>query len=278
MRRMLLFLVFAGLSSTNLLAQVTSPRGQNTTTSPVATQDPQAMSVLNQALGVAGGAAAISAITDYTGAGQITYHLGHDQTVQGNVTLQILGVERFRLDASLPSGVRSWLINEGRMARKSENGTTFEFPPKGTIPSSDAFPYQSPMFPGGLVFPHLPLTGVSADTQYGVSYKGVVPIDGHSAHEIEVQFIPTEQPDPENMIAYHTTDFFIDTSSLQLLMTQDTVPKNVVHQLQYSDYRLVNNALFPFAISEVLGGQKSWTIQLDQVRVNLGLQESVFDQ
>jgi hypothetical protein len=66
---------------------------------PPATKDPQAVSVVNQALKVAGGASAISAIKDYTGTGSITYHMAQD--IQGTVTIRGRRLSRLRIDASL---------------------------------------------------------------------------------------------------------------------------------------------------------------------------------
>lgn len=78
------------------------------------------------------------------------------------------------------------------------------------------------------------------------------------------------------MSKYHAREFFIDTLTLQIVMTQDLVPKNVVQQIHYSNYAAVSGILVPFAISEELGGQKTWTIQVTQMTFDSGLQDSAF--
>ena len=56
-----------------LSVSVWARQTQQVSTPSAASRDPQAVTVLNQALSVAGGAAAITAIADYTGTGNITY-------------------------------------------------------------------------------------------------------------------------------------------------------------------------------------------------------------
>jgi hypothetical protein len=242
-------------------------------TSPsAAAQDPQAVSVLNQALTIGGGVTAIKAIADYTGTGNITYHSAQD--VQGSVTIKGLNSTEFRLDATLPTGVRSWSVADGVVAAKDERGTISRLAPQTNAPSSDAFPHQTPLFPGSIAFPYRQLTNVLANPSFSISYKGIMQVDGHSVHDIQVQRLSAGGVDP--MSQYHAREFFIDTSTFQIVMTQDLVPKNTVHQIHYSNYKAVSGVLVPFALTEELGGQPTWTVQLSQITFNSGLQDSDF--
>lgn len=258
--RVLRLLLFVFLPSV-LFAQV-----------PNATQDPQAVSVLNQALNAAGGATAHRAVTDYTGTGNITYHNNPD--AQGTVTIKGLNAIAIRIDATLPTGVRSWAIHEGVATTKHENGTLSVAANSPNVPSSDAFPYQTPLFPSSIVFPYHQLTVVLANPSFSISYKGIVQVDGHSTHDIEVQRVLAGGTDP--MSKYHAREFFIDSTTFQIVMTQDLVPKNVVHQIHYSHYSTVSGVLVPLTLAEDLGGQQTWTIQLSQITFNSGLQDSAF--
>ncbi len=74
-------------------------------------QDAHALSLLSQALAVGGGAQAVAAISDYTATGNITYYA--DEAAQGTVTAMGTNSQEFRLDATLPSGVRSWAVHDG---------------------------------------------------------------------------------------------------------------------------------------------------------------------
>jgi hypothetical protein len=245
-------------------------QSSTTTTAP---QDPQAVSVLNQSLSLAGGAQALKATTDYTGSGNITYHWNPD--VQGTVTIKGLGSIALRMDATLPSGVRSWAIADGATTLKNENGTISQLAATNpNVPSTDAFPYQTPLFPSSLAFPYRQLTNVLANPSFSISYNGIVQVDGHSVHDIQIQRVSAGSVDP--MMNYHAREFFIDTSTFQIVMTQDLVPKNVVHQIHYSNYTTISGVLVPLALSEELGGQPTWTIQLSQITFNSGLQDSAF--
>jgi hypothetical protein len=243
-----------------------------TTTTPTAPQDPQAVTVLNQALAVAGGAPALKAITDYTGSGTITYHNNPD--VHGSVTIKGLNSVAVRIDATLPTGVRSWAIHEGIATTKHENGTLSVAANNPNVPSSDAFPYQTPLFPSSIAFPYHQLAVVLANPIFSISYKGTTQVDGHTVHDIGVQRVLAGGVDP--MSTFHAREFFIDTTTFQIVMTQDFIPKNSVHQIHYSNYTAVSGVLVPFAITEEMGGQATWTIQLSQMAFNSGLQDSAF--
>lgn len=241
-----------------------------------APQDKQAVSILNQVLAVAGGAQAINAITDYRASGKITYH--GDSEVVADTTVTARGTETFRMDAYLAKGTRSVAMHDGRTSRRAEDGSIAEPPTAGrAVPSSDAFPYQTPLFPGSMILPYSELVPILDNSIFGISYKGIVQVDGHSAHQIQVQrVLPGILPSKDPTTEFHTRDFFIDTSTFQVLMTQDVVPKHTVHRVRYSDYKVTNNVLVPFSVSEEMGGQKTWTISLSQVAFNSGLQDSDF--
>jgi len=265
------FIFFVILSRGPISAQQT----QSSTAPPSAAKDPQAVSVLNQALVVAGGTAAIKAIADYTASGNVTYNGAHD--VQGTVTVIGLWPGEIRQDANLPNGVRSWAIQDGETTTKAEDQTLSHVPPvESILPSSDAFSYQAPIYPASLAVPHRLLAAVLENPFINISYKGVVQIDGHSAYDVQVQQVPLGQSEPDSVTGYQAKHFFIDTASLGLLMTQDSVSKQVLRQVRYADYRVVAGALVPFSITEVIGGVQTWEMQLSQISFNVGLQESAF--
>jgi hypothetical protein len=254
-------------------AQQTQPTQTSQPQSP-APQDAQAVSVLTQALTVAGGLPAIEAIADYTATGNVTYHWNPEE--QGSVTIRGLGQIEIRIDSILPSGQHSEAIHDGQTARKKPNEKLWQYPPPYPVPSSEAFPYQPPMFPGSFALPQAQLVVVLNGARFSILYKGIVALDGKSVHDIGVQRVLPGATQPDSMAEYHSIDFFIDSSSLQVVMTQDSVPNHIIHQIRYSDYRPVNGVLVPFSITEQMGGQKTRDIQLNQVNFNGSLQDSDF--
>ncbi len=249
------------LASLLLISVHGSPQETQTTQfQPPVTKDPQAIAIVNQALNAAGGTSAIRAITDYTASGTVSYHVPNE--LSGPVTIRESGLTQLRMDAQLPGGSRSQAMNDGEI-RISEGGvtsTTLEPPP---------------FYPGRIVLPHLYLAAASIGYQFGLSYGGTVELDGSSVHDIKVQRVV---PNPE-MVRYNeglTMHFFIDASTFQVVMMQDANPRHEVRQIRYSDYRPVNGALVPFALSEQIEAHPTWTIQLTQINFNAGLQDSDF--
>jgi hypothetical protein len=269
MMRVLRFLPFIFLFSFPFYAQQTAP----------APQDPQAVSILNQALAVAGGVTAIAAITDYTATGSGTWYQASDHTFEGTVTISGTASGQLRFDAHLPTGVRSYAVNHGHSAWKNEDERLIQAPaPHTAVPSSDAFPYKAPMFAGGFASPHIQIAAVLKDSLLEVLYRGSVQIDGRPTNEIQVRRLLPGRSNPNDPLAeYSSMYFFIDASTYQVVMTQDVIPKHVVHQLRYSDYRLVGTVVVPFSIIELTGGQQLWAIHLSQFSFNSGLQDSSFE-
>ena len=255
-----------------LLPVITRAQAQSSVT-----KDPQAVNVLQQTLAAAGGATAIGAIKDYTGSGTLVFHQSENEVVQGTVTVSGRWLDQFRIDETMPSGVRSLAFNQGNITRKREDGTVSHFPPQGRVPSSDAFPWQAPMFADSIAFPYLQLITALSSPQFTLISKGQIAIAGKSAYDIQIQQVPPSSPDLGGFFAqYHAIDFFIDPATFQILMTQDMLPKNAIHQMWYSNYTPVSGVLAPFAISELMGGQKVRDIQLSQITFNSGLQDSSF--
>ena len=245
------------LLNSSVWAQTTASPQQVPTTQAI--RDPQALSVLNQALTAAGGVSAIAAITDYTATGTITYN--NNSLEQGSMTLQGLGLIAFRLDANLPAGVRSLAISDGEITQKAEDGTISK-------PLT-----QAPMYPGSFVLPYLHLANALQIPPFRISYQGLVQIDGHSAHAVRVQrLLP-----PNFGIAFQTRDFFVDASTFQVLMTREMTDSRAgARQVHYSDYRPIGGVLVPFSIIEELGFQQTLTIHLEQISFDTGLQETAF--
>ena len=104
----------------------------------------------------------------------------------------------------------------------------------------------------------------------------MVQLDGSSVHDIQVQLYTPGNAKADSMSEYHMIDFFIDPNTFQVVMTQDNVPNHIVHQIRYSDYRLVNGVFVPFSISEQMGGQTTREIQLSGITFNVGLQDATF--
>jgi hypothetical protein len=87
-------------------------------------QDPQAVQALQSALTALGGGAAISTLQDFQSHGQITYNWANQSAGIGTVTVYGKGLAKFRFDAVLPAGTRSFKLTNTNGSLTLENGTT----------------------------------------------------------------------------------------------------------------------------------------------------------
>lgn len=277
------FVLLVSLCVIPILTHAQSPAptppasGTGTTTSgssPTAVQDPQAVSVLNQALTAAGGSQVVNGVSDYTATGNITYY-GTNQ-LQGTVKVQglIMG-GNIRIDAMLPTGVRSWAVHDGTASTKTEAGTITTLAQSANVPSSDAFPYSTPLFPSSLIFPVLPLGSFLNTQGFDISRSADTQVDSHSVHDIQLRrFLSAASATVST--PGQSRELFVDTTTSQIVMMRDVLPKGVLQEIHYSSYQSINGVLMPFVITEVINNQQIWSIQLSQIGFNSGLQDSAF--
>jgi hypothetical protein len=231
-------------------------------------KDSQAVTVLSQCLAAAGGAQAVTVIQDYSASGGITYYWAGKE-VQGTVVARGRGSGQFRMDATLPNGVRSWTVSNGVGSLKEVDGTV------------SSIPYSNTINVGSLTFPLVYLAFASSDSSTSISYVGLETRYGTQVHHIRLQ--KALAVDPGGIQGKLTRrDFFVDSSTFLVVATLDTVHQifdsraAFPHEIRFADYRNVAGAFVPFAITEYYGGQAVSLIQLTQVTFNTGLSDSDF--
>lgn len=223
-------------------------------------RDPQAVAILSQCLNAAGGIQAISAIQDVTATGTITYN-GTDQSPQGSATIKLLGLHRFRLDASLPDGLHSFIVGKDATLQRLPNGST---PP---------MPGQNAIKPASATFPLFHVLAAVQDALFNVTYGGLVTHNGQQAHDIVVQ---------QGLTEVTKAHIYVDPTALTVQAIGDRAygsdgeSRETSHEMQFLGYQTVNGIAVPFTVIEVLGGQKLSTIQINQVSFNTGLAEKDF--
>lgn len=236
-----------------------------------APRDPQAMNILSQCVAAAGGTQAVSTIQDFTGTGTITYYYSAGEQAQGTVTVKGRGLTQFRLDATLQDGVHSWIVDNGATHQKNPDGSTSPLPSQNTVK------------PASATFPLLYLLSALQDTSISVSYGGLVTHDGAQVYDITAQKVLPQSVDSLNTVGNTTkADFFIDPKTLVVQSVQDMAYRKdgdrgaSSHEMQFSNYQNVSGVLVPFSLTELIAGQKTATIQLNQVNFNSGLADSDF--
>ena len=254
--------VFASLFlSTSLNAQQTPP---------IAQRDSHAVNLLEQCLNAAGGTSAISAIKDFTGTGNITYYWAGEQ-VTGSVTVRGLGASLFRLDAQLPNGPRSWLVTDLKGSIKKADGTV------------STISYANAVNRGSLTLPYVPIATALADSSFSVTNVGTTTVEGRKGTMVQVQHVFSPNDDPAgDLKKFSTRSYVIDLQTFAILEALDTMwsddgrMRPVEHEVVFSKFTTVNGLSVPFSIEEKLGGQETWSLELDNLVFNTGLADSVF--
>jgi len=242
-------------------------------TSSVAQRDPTAVTVVTKAIvtmGTTGGAAAISAIQDWTANGSVTFFYWKDNDPQGTFTAKGRGLYQFRIDSALPDGAHGWIVSNGAGLFENPNGTT------KPIPNHDAVAL------GTFTLPVIRLAVALADPTYSLSCKQVQN-GSQQFYQVSVAKTFSSQEDPDGGLSkLETFDFFIDANTYLItgvhngIHPPDFVTISIPHDVYYSNYQPVNGILVPFSINEFKAGQKVWSLQVSSVQFNTGLTDADF--
>lgn len=256
-------LVVLSVLPVSLLAQ------QDIQTPLVPSRDQQAVSVITQCLN-GGGGQALATLQDYTGKGNITYFWA-GQEVNGAVTVQSARQDQFRLDARLPTGTRSWVVDGGQGATKETDG------------KESPIPLHNGLALGSLTFPFSSLLQALKDPSTTMTFVGASDLAGTKVNRVRIQqSFPAELDINGDWKRWSAREYWIDAATFRILSTRavlrsnDSYQKEYVEDIDFSDYRQVNGVAVPFSIVEKIGGQKTWSIQLDSVSFNTGLTDATF--
>ena len=248
-----------GHTQTTPGAQQPNPNSESGVTLPATTKDPQAVTVVSQALSAAGITNALTAISDYTGTGSITdYRVSRDNPVQGTVTVSGQGLQNFRMDTTEPQGQNSEII-AGAWTTKDPSGNTTTI---HRLP---------PLSPARLFMPYLQLGVALTSKNLNLVDKGMVELNGSSFRDVQVQRVFPNMRANDKL----NVDFYIDPTTSHVVMMGD-VYENQPRNVLYSNFTVTNNILVPLSITETIGQATLWIINLSQITFNSGLQASTF--
>jgi hypothetical protein len=233
-------------------------------------RDQQALTIIAQAIVVAGGQDQLDSIRDLIETGTVTYHL--DPEVSGSATIKSRGIRHFRMDAELPAGERSIIVN-GLGGSLIEADGAFR-PIVG----------QCVADLGSFSFPVIPLIAAARDHSISITYAGLVNHNGASLHDIRIQKEYPLTQDPEGFRGIREArDFFIDPNTFTVTSIWDviqfsSIAAGVPHEIVYSNYQLENGVLIPLTVYESVRGVNEFTIHLNHVTFNSNLTDADFER
>jgi len=233
-------------------------------------RDPRAITVLNSCLEKTGGTGAITTVQDISATGNITYYWGA-QEVDGEASIRARGLDQFRLDASLPEGKTSWIVNRGQGTLEKADGTVR----KSAMNNS--------LVTGAVTFPEAKVPFFLNDPRIALQY-GLSTVNGAAAYRIQIR-LPVRSDRGSTAISNQPglLDMFFEVNTCHLVKTQDvfypttSTQDHYVHELFFGDFRAIQGRLLPHVIIERFAGQTTWMLRLQSISLNTGIQNSEFE-
>jgi hypothetical protein len=234
-------------------------------------RDQQALTILAQTITAGGGQDLLTSIQDLTETGTVTYY--RDEEVSGNITVKARGLQQFRMDADLPEGRRSTVVNVASGSLTEESG---RFRPISGQSVADLW---------SVTFPYLQIIAAIQDSSTKIIYGGLTTHNGASVYDIRIEKVYTSQQDSTGVRGNREgRDIYIDPNSFLVAAIFDQIhfggtgDNGVPHEILYTNYQSENGVAMPLTISETVRGVTAATMSLSQVTFNSGLGDSAFSQ
>jgi hypothetical protein len=232
-------------------------------------RDPQALTIIAQTIAACGGQEALASIQDLTETGAVTYNW--TEPVTGDVTVKSRGLHHLRVDADLPKGRRTTIVNENGGSLKEANGRTRQI-------------YRrSANNLGGLTLPTLPLIAAIQDPATSILYRGLVTRDGRQQYDVRLQNSHMQQSHPSRSRGLkEVRDYYIDPITFVVSIISDRTYLGgakhpaMAHEDIYSNYQSIHGIMTPLKLMETVQGITGFTMTFNQIAFNSGLNDSDF--
>ncbi len=235
--------------------------------------DPQATALLQKSLFALSGG---QTLTDVTLSGTARRIAGSDDE-SGTATLKAISGDASRVDLSLPSGVRSEILNS----------TTA--PPSGSWSGPDGvshpIAYHNLLTDSVWFFPVFTVGRLLDSGNYVVSYIGQETYNGQTVqHLAAYQSAAIQTPSGTPTFSHLTQmDLFLDSMTLLPTALDFNVhPDNdmgldIPVEVRFSDYRSLNGAQISFRVQQFLNNNLLLDLQFTNAQPNSGLSASLFN-
>lgn len=199
--------------------------------------------------------------------GSISY--GGSSSGEYPATLSILGENRFRLDATTPTGTTSIRIHgQMRQVQIENHAVLTQVSDSGTA---------------ALVLFQLPRASTFLGSKLSIIDHGMVTLGASSYHRLSYQ-LPSLGFSTVSGSAAKTTaiDLYFDpvthlvSASAAIIVIPGSRNVTALRVVTYADYRPVDGQMIPFRYTESVGGQLQWTLRLSDVSTTPTLSEPAF--
>jgi hypothetical protein len=233
-------------------------------TSTTVTQDPQAITVLQQSIKTMGS----TLPSDSVATGSVQTVAG-SQTSQGTIRILTRGSAESLVQMTMPDATRTTIYANGQANELI--GAAVTISPLELVVTSQAADFPIPLFVGLLNDP---------DTSF--QYVGLESSNGASLHHIQTWDSYASQPGLQSLSSLSTRDIWIDANSglpQRISYVSHPAQGAVVGtsiDVFLSNYQNSSGVLYPSTIQKSLNGTPWASITIQSVAFNTGLSDSSF--
>jgi hypothetical protein len=237
------------------------PAGSNTLT-----RDSTAIELLSSAIAHCGASNTLRATNSLVANGAVTLYAGGRQQT-GSAFIRQRGLHDFRLDMTFNDGVHSWIISGNSGTIRDEDGST------RSIPYHNSFAISSFMLPVLKAYAALQDAGGSITVPNAAS--GTT----DSYYHVRTEHIFGDK----RLSKLTSAEYLVDPASSNIVSIQTfthpvaNLAQDIPHEVQFSDYRPIAGICVPFAVTELVNGQRTLSLQLNSVMLNQPLGDADFD-
>jgi|HubBroStandDraft_2_1064218.scaffolds.fasta_scaffold22671_2 hypothetical protein len=256
-----------GLICVSAVAAPSSARQvqQTPTAQAVVQRDPQAVSVLQKAVAAMGG----TVPADSAATGAVTVVAG-SETDQGTIRILTRGTTQTSVQLQTPTRNSSEVFSGGGAAHIGSTGTATLLPMETAATSQSAF------------FPLPFMASALSDLDESCRFIGTEELNGANVSHVVIWNTYASIPQLQSFADFSATDVWLDsTTALPVriaFVRRDSggATSKLAHQVDFSDYRAVSGARYPYQIQESVNGTAFITITLQSVSTNVGLTDANF--
>jgi hypothetical protein len=233
------------------------------TSSATAAQDPQGLAILTQTFKALGGTLPV----DSQASGTFDRVTGG---IEDSGTIQILTRGYTQTAETITSGGNTTEIvySQGYAAQKDEKGSAL-------------FSLEYSLSADSAVFPLITVAAAIQDPNSTIQFVGKETLNGVDAYHLTVSRGLADQ-NFKDLLAFSQKDIWVATDtglpleiSYQMRDGEASAP-SIAAALFFSDYRSVNEVMYPFLISKNVNGPPYMTIKISSVSFGVGLSDQDF--